>query len=98
MNSRSRASSSTTRTSGPPLFPPGPDRPRTHPARRRPDGGAAALPARAGPLEEHLEVAAPVAAVAARRIERRNATLVGPLADRRLGDTKEFRRLAAGQA
>ena len=55
------------------------------------------LAAGAGAVEEQLEVAAAVAAVAARRVERRHAALVGPLADRRLGDAEELGRLAERQ-
>ena len=50
--------------------------------------------ARAGAVEERLEVGAPVAPVAARRVERGHAALVGPLADRALGDAEEPGRLA----
>ena len=74
MNSRRRASSSTTSTSGP-----------------------LGLPAGAGAVEERLEVAAPVAPVAAGRVEGRHAALVGPLADRRLGHAEELGRLAERQ-
>ena len=55
------------------------------------------LAARARAVEEGLEVAAPVAAVAAGRVEGRHAALIGPLADRRLGDAEELRRLAERQ-
>ena len=44
-----------------------------------------------------LEVTPPVAPVAAGRVERRDAALVGPLADGRLGDAEELRGLAERQ-
>ena len=53
--------------------------------------------ARARAVDEQLEVAAPEAAVAARRVERGHPALVGPLADRRLGDAEELRRLPERQ-
>ena len=57
-------------------------------------GGGTARPR---PLEERLEVAPPVAPVAARRVERGHAALVGPLPDRRLSDAEELRSLAERQ-
>ena len=53
--------------------------------------------ARTGALEELVEVGAPVAAVSARRVEGRNAALVGPFADRALRDAEVLRGLAEGQ-
>ena len=58
---------------------------------------AAAGRARTGAIEEAVEVAPLVAAVAARRVKGRHAPLVGPLADRALGDAEVLGRLAEGQ-
>jgi len=55
------------------------------------------LAAGARPLEERVEVAAPVPAVAARRVEGGHAAEVRPLADRALRDAEVLRRLAQGQ-
>src|SRR5262249_24868128 len=55
---------------------------------------ACVLPARARAPDERLEVAAPVASVAARRVERRHAAEIRPLADRGLRDAEVLRRLA----
>ena len=75
MNSRRRASSSTTSTSGPlRLRRPGPER------RRTPRGRAAEPP------------------MAARRVEGGHPALIRPLADRRLRDAEERRRLARASA
>ena len=53
--------------------------------------------ARAGAVEERLEVGAAVAAVAAGRVEGGHAALVGPFADRALRDAEEAGRLPERQ-
>src|SRR5207244_135510 len=60
------------------------------------EGPAAAAPG-ARPLEERLEIAPPVPAMAARCIEGGHAALVGPFADRRLRHAEESRSLAEGE-
>jgi hypothetical protein len=52
---------------------------------------------RSGALEEGIEVTAPVAAVAAGRVEGGHAPLVRPLADRALGHAEVLRRLSEGE-
>src|SRR5262249_39755174 len=58
---------------------------------------ACLLAAGTGAREERLEVAAPEAPVAPRRVEGGNASLIRPLADRALGDAEEARGLPKRQ-
>src|SRR5204862_4305731 len=53
--------------------------------------------ARAGAVEERLEVRPPVPAVAARCVERGHAAVVRPFPNRALGDAEEPCRLAEGE-
>ena len=61
------------------------------------DASGRLLAARARAGEERLEVAAAEPAMAAGRVEGRDAALVRPLADRALGDAEEPRRLPERQ-
>jgi hypothetical protein len=53
------------------------------------DGRARLLAAGAGPGEKRLEIAAPEAPVASRGVESGHAALIGPLANRALGDAEK---------